>query len=131
MELRKKSDDRKIVAAIACLLIGLFLIWNISAHITDIYELRLDNDACNLVKTMGLSPSADCVVSAPYRTAGLGPVGYMELPGGGYIQVSPIAATRTNRSSDWSASMKAQFWLAMLLWAATLVLLLSALRGKE
>lgn len=131
MELRNKSDDRKIIAAITCLLIGLLLIWNISAHITDIYELYLDNDTCNLVKTMGLSPSADCVVSAPYRTAGLGPVGYMELPDGSHIQISPIAANRTNKSSDWSTSMKAQFWFAMLLWAATLALLLSALRSKD
>ena len=131
MELRKKSDDRKIVAAIVCLLIGLFLVWNIAAHITDIYELHLDKDTCDLVKTSGLVPSADCVISAPYRTAGLGPVGYMELPGGNYIQISPIAANRTNKSAEWSTSMKVQFWIAMLLWVATLALLLSAFRDKK
>lgn len=132
MELRKKSDDRKIIAAIVCLLMGLFLVWNISAHITDIYELQLDKDTCNLVKTVGVVVSADCVVTAPYRTAaGLGPVGYMALPGGSYIQISPIAANRTNKSADWSTSMKVQFGFAMLLWVATLALLLSALRDKK
>lgn len=131
MELRTKSDDTKIVAAIACLLIGLFLMWNIAAHITDIYELHLDKDACELAKASGLTPSSDCVFSVPYRTAGLGPVGYMELPGGSYIQVSPISANRTGKSAKWSTSMKAQFWFAMSLWVGTLALLLSAFRDKK
>lgn len=130
MELRKKSDDTKIVAAIVCLLTGLFLVWNIAAHIADIYELQLDKETCNLVKASGVEPSANCVVTAPYRTAGLGPVGYMALPGGNYIQISPIAANRTNKSAEWSTSMKVQFGFALLFWVATLALLLSAFRDK-
>lgn len=130
MELRKKSDDRKIIAAIVCLLIGMFFIWSIAAHITDIYELRLDTDACDQVRTRGLMPSADCVVAAPFRP-GLGATGYLMLPDGNHIQISPIAATQTNKTAEWSKSMKAQFWVALLFWAATLALLLSAFRSKE
>ena len=131
MEYCKINDDTKIIAAIICLLMGLFFIWNIAAHITDIYELQLDKDTCNLVKTSGLAPSANCVVTAPYRTAGLGPVGYMALPGGSYIQISPITANRTNKSAEWSTSMKAQFWIAMLFWGASIALLLSAFRDRK
>lgn len=131
MELRKKNDDTKIIAAITCLLIGLFFIWNIAAHITDIYELQLDAETCNQMKTLGLVPTANCVVTAPYRTAGFGAIGYMMLPGGNFIQVSPVAVNRTNKSAAWSTSMKVQFWVAMLLWAATLALLLSVFRDKK
>lgn len=131
MEIRKKSDDTKIIAAITSMLIGLFFIWNIAAHITDIYELRLDAETCEKVRTLGVVPTANCVFTAPYRTAGLGPVGYMMMPDGNYIQVSPLAVNRTNKSAEWTTSMKAQFWVAMVLWAATLALLLSAFRDKE
>ena len=130
MEHRKKSDDRKIIAAIVCLLIGLFLVWNISANITDIYELKLDADTCEQVKTRGLVPSADCVVSVPFRQ-GFGATGYLLLPDGQFIQISPINATQTNKSAEWTSSMKMQFRLALLLWAVTLVLLTSALRNKS
>lgn len=130
MELRKKSDDTRIIAAIVCLFIGMFFIWNIAAHITDIYELKLDTETCEQVKTLGLVPSADCVIAAPFRP-GLGATGYLMLPDGNPIQISPIAANQTNKSAEWSTSMKAQFWIAMLFWAATLALLLSAFRGKD
>jgi len=130
MELRNKSDDTKIIAAIGCLLTGMFLIWNIATRITDIYELKLDAETCNQVKTRGLMPSADCVVAAPFRP-GLGASGYLELPDGNYIQISPVAANQTNQSAEWSASMKTQFWAALLFWAVTMALLLSAFRDKE
>lgn len=131
METREKDDDTKIIAAITCLLIGLFLIWNIAAHITDFYELKLDPETCEQVKTRGLVPAANCVFTAPYRTAGLGPVGYMMMPDGDFIQVSPLAANRTNKSTEWTTSMKMQFGIAMIFWAATLGLLFSAFRGKK
>ncbi|MDO8264083.1 MAG: hypothetical protein Q7T21_12805 [Gallionella sp.] len=131
MELRKKSDDIKIFAAIGCLFIGLLFIWNIAAHISDIYELRLDTETCNQVKTLGLMPSANCVITAPYRPAGLGTVGYLTLPGGNDIQIAPVAANRTDRSAEWSTSMKVQFWIAMLFWVATQALLLSVFRNKK
>lgn len=132
MELRKKSDDRKIIAAIACLFIGFLFIWNIAAHISDIYELRLDVETCNRVKTLGLEPSADCSVTAPFRQAGAGiPVGFLTLPDGSEIQISPVAANRTNRSAEWSFSMKTQFVMALLFWGATFALLLSAFRNRE
>lgn len=130
MELCKKSDDTKIIAAIVSLLIGFLFIWNIAVHITDIYELHLDTEACNQVKTLGLIPSANCVVAAPYRTLGLGPVGYLMLPGGSFIQIAPVAASRTNKSAEWTTSMKVQFWIAMLLWVITLALLLSVFRDE-
>ncbi len=130
MELRRKSDDVKIVAAIVCLLVGMFFIWNIAANITDIYELKLDKDTCEQVKTRSLVPSSDCVVAAPFRP-GFGGTGYLLLPDGGYIQISPIAATQTNRGAEWSSSMKTQFWVAMLFWAATLALLFSAFSEKK
>lgn len=126
MELRKKSDDTKIIAAIVCLFIGFLFIWNIAAHISGIYELRLDAETCNQVKTLGLEPSANCAITAPYR-----PVGYLMLPDGSEIQISPVAASRTNKSAEWSASMKAQFVMALLFWAATMALLLSAFRSSE
>ena len=131
MELRKKSDDTKIIAAIVCLFIGFIFIWNIAAHITDFYELRLNAETCNQVKTLGLAPSADCAITAPYRPSGLGPVGYLMLPDGSDIQITPIAENRTNRSAAWSVEMKTQFVMALLFWVATLALLLSAFRDKE
>ncbi|HEU0219966.1 MAG TPA: hypothetical protein VFQ98_04070 [Gallionella sp.] len=132
MELRKKSDDTKIIAAIICLLIGFLFIWNITAHISDIYELRLDAETCNQVRTLGLEPSDNCVITAPFRPAELGPpAGYLMLPDGSDIQITPVAANQTNRSAEWSVSMKAQFWMALLFWVATLVLLLSAFRDKK
>lgn len=130
MELRKKSDDRKIIAAIVCLFVGLFFVWNIAARITDIYELRLDPETCNQVKTRGLAPSADCVITAPFRP-GFGASGYLKLPDGNHIQISPVAANRTDKSAEWSTSMKAQFWIVLLFWLATLALLFSAFRDKD
>jgi len=130
MEFREKSDDTKIIAAIVCLLIGMFCIWNIAAHITHIYELKLDTETCEQVKTRGLMPSPDCSVAAPFRP-GLGAVGYLMLPDGNHIQIIPVTAKQTNRSADWTASMKAQFWITLLFWVASLVLLLSAFRGRE
>ena len=132
MELRNKSDDTKIIVAIGCLFIGFLFIWNIAAHVSDIYELRLDAETCNQVKTLGLMPSADCVIIAPFQPAGLGPpVGYLTLPDGNDILISPVAANRTNKNAEWSTSMKAQFWVALLFWVATLALLLSAFRDKK
>ena len=76
---REKYDDKKIIAAIACLLTGFILVWNVSAHISDYYELRLDAETCSRVKMLGLMPSADCTITAPYRTAKFSPVGYLML----------------------------------------------------
>ena len=131
MELRKKSDDRKIIAALICLFAGFVFIWNIAAHTVDIYELRLDAEACHRVRTLGLTPSDSCEVTAPFRPLGLVPGGFLILPDGSDIQIAPVAASRTNRSAEWSASMKVQFWVALLFWAATLALLLSAFRGRK
>ena len=132
MELRKKNDDTKIIAALVCLLIGFLFIWNITAHISDIYELRLDQETCNRVKALGLTPSADCAIAAPFRPVGLvPPVGYLTLPDGSEIQIVPVAATQTNRSSEWSNPMKAQLLMALLFWVATLALLFSAFRDGE
>lgn len=131
MELRKKSDDRKIIAAIVCLFIGFLFIWNITAHTSDIYELRLDAETCDQVKTLGFMPSANCVITAPFRPFGIGPGGYLTLPDGNDIQIAPVAANLTNKSAEWTTSMKAQFWAALLFWAATLALLLSAFRDKK
>lgn len=131
MELRKKSDDTKIITAIVCLFVGFLFIWNIAAHVLDIYELRLDTETCNQVKTLGLTPSANCVITAPYQPLGLGSGGYLMLPDGNDIQVVPVAANRTNESTGWSTSMKVQFWVALLFWGATLALLLSAFRDKK
>lgn len=131
MELLKNSDDKKIIAALVCLFIGFLFIWNIAAHISDIYELRLDTETCNQVKMLGLTPSANCVITAPYRPLGLGPGGYLILPDGNDIQIVPIAANQTNKSAEWSTSMRVQFWIALLLWGATLALLLSTFRDKK
>lgn len=132
MELRSKSDDTKIFIAIVCLFIGFFFIWNIGAHVADIYELRLDAETCSRVKELGLSPSAGCVITAPFRPFGLGPpTGYMTLPDGNDIQISPIAANRTARGAKWTASMKAQFWTALLFLVASLMLLFSVFRDKK
>ena len=57
--------------------------------------------------------------------------GHLVLPDGSDIQITPAAASRTNQSAEWSASMKAQFWVALLFWVATLALLLSAFRDKK
>ncbi|MDO8811696.1 MAG: hypothetical protein Q7J38_06680 [Gallionella sp.] len=132
MELRSKSDDMKIFTAIICLLIGFLFIWDIAAHVADIYELRLDMETCNRVKTLGLAHSADCVVTAPFYPSGLGPpVGYLTLPDGSDIQILPTAAIRTSRSAEWTTSMKAQFWTALLFWMASLALLFSVFRDKK
>ena len=132
MELRSKSDDTKIFTAMVCLFIGFLFTWNIAAQVADIYELHLDAEACSRVKTLGLAPSADCVITAPFRPSGIGPpVGYLTLPDGSDIQISPIAASLTNRSAEWTTSMKAQFWTALLFWVATLALLFSVYRGKK
>jgi len=132
MELRSKSDDTKIFTAMVCLFIGFLFTWNIAAQVADIYELHLDAEACSRVKTLGLAPSADCSVTAPFRQAGAGiPVGFLVLPDGSEMQISPLAASRTNRSAEWTASMKTQFVMALLCWVATFVLLLSAFRSRE
>lgn len=131
MELRKKSDDNKIIAALVCLFIGFAFVWNVAVHITDIYEVYLDAETCERVKQLGVMPTANCVVTVPYRTAGMGPVGYLLLPEGNYIQVSPIAANRTNMTAEWSTGMKGQFLAALLFWVATLALLLSAFSEKK
>lgn len=132
MELRNKNDDTKIIAALACLFIGFTFIWNIVAHTVDIYELRLDAETCNRVKLLGMEPSRDCVVTAPFRQGGPGiPIGLLVLPDGSEMEISPVAANRTNRSVEWSAEMKTQLVMALLFWVATLALLFSALRNKE
>lgn len=133
MGLHNKNDDSRIFAAIGCLFAGFLFIWNITANISDIYELRLDTETCSRVRTLGLVPSAaDCVFTVPFRQAGAGiPVGFLTLPDGSEIQVSPLAASRTNRSAEWSNPMKAQFLMALLFWVASLVLLFSAFRDRE
>lgn len=131
VELRKKSDDTKIIMALICLFIGFGFIWNIAVHITDIYELHLDSETCEKVKTLGLVPTANCVFLAPYRTVGIAPVGYLMLHDGDFIQVSPVAANRTSQTAAWSTSMKVQFGVAMVFWLATLALLMSAFRDKK
>lgn len=132
MEVRQEGDDTKIIAALVCLFIGFLFIWNITAHIADIYELRLDTETCNRVSTLGLTPSADCSVTAPFRQAGAGiPVGFLTLHDGSEIQISPVAANQTGRSAEWSSSMKTQLVMALLFWAATFVLLLGVVRNSE
>ena len=131
MELREKHDDSKIRAALICLFIGFLFVWNISAHILDYYELRLDAETCNRVRTLGLAPSADCTITAPYRPIGLDSIGYLMLPDGNDIQIKPVAASLTNKSAKWSTSMKVQLCVALLFWAATLVLLRNAFRNKK
>ena len=131
MELRTKSDNRKIIAALICLFAGFIFIWNIAAHTVDIYELRLDAETCHRVRTLGLTPSDSCVITAPFRPFGLVPGGHLVLPDDSDIQITPAAASRTNQSAEWSTSMKAQFWVALLFWVAALALLLSAFRDRK
>ena len=131
MELRKESDNRKIIAVLICLFAGFIFIWNIAAHTADIYELRLDAETCHRVRTLGLTPSDSCVITAPFRPLGLVPGGHLILPDGSDIQIAPVAASLTNQSAEWSTSMKAQFWVALLFWVAALALLLSAFRDRK
>lgn len=132
MEVRNESDDKKIFAALTCLFIGFLFIWNIAAQIADIYELRLDAETCSRVSALGLAPSADCSVTAPFRQAGAGiPVGFLVLPDGSEMQISPLAARETGRSAEWSPAMKTQLVMAFLFWGATLVLLLSVYRNRD
>lgn len=133
MENRTESDDTKIIAALVCLFIGFLFVWNIAAHISDIYELRLDAETCERVKALGLAPSAaECVFTAPFRHVGIGqPLGLLVLPDGSEIQVSPLAVNQTGRSAEWSAAMKTQFVMTLLFWGVTLALLLSVFRSKE
>jgi len=130
MEYRTKNEDTKIIAALGCLFVGMFLVWNIATHITAIYELKLDAETCEQVKTRGLAPTRDCIVEAPFRQ-GLGANGYLLLPDGQHIQISPLAANQTNKSAEWSTSMKVQFLIVLVFWAATLALLFSAFREKK
>ena len=127
----KKYDDTKIITAIVCLFIGFLIVWNISAHVTAIYELHLDTETCNRVKTHGLMPTDNCIITAPYRPLEIALGGYLTLPDGSDIQIVPIAANRTNKSVEWTTSMKLQFWAALLFWAATLGLLISAFQSKK
>lgn len=133
MEKRTESDDTKIIAALVCLFIGFLFVWNITAHITDIYELRLDAETCNRVKMTGLAPSvADCVFTAPFRQVGIGqPVGFLVLPDGSEMQISPLAASQTGRSAEWSPAMKTQLVMTFLFWGITLALLVSVFRNRE
>lgn len=132
MEVRNESDDKKIFAALASLFVGFLFIWNIAAQIADIYELRLDAETCSRVSTLGLAPSADCSVTAPFRQAGAGiPIGFLVLPDGSEMQISPLAANQTGRSAEWSPAMKTQLVMAFLFWGATLVLLLSVYRNRD
>lgn len=131
MELRTKSDNTKIIAAIVCLFIGFVFMWNISAHFSHFYELQLDTATCTQIKTLGLEPSANCVITAPYRPLGIMPDGFLTLPDGNEIQITPLTANLTNKSTEWSASMKAQLWIALLFWVATMGLLLSAFKDKK
>lgn len=131
MEQRSRSDDTKIFTALTCLFIGFFFIWSIAADITDIYELRLDTETCKRVKTYGLTPSADCTITAPFRPLGLMPGGRLILSDGSDIQIAPVAAELTNKSLAWTGSMKAKLVVALLFWAATLAFLLSAFRKDK
>lgn len=133
MEKRTESDDTKIIAALVCLFIGFLFVWNITAHITDIYELRLDAETCNRVKMTGLAPSAaDCVFTAPFLQVGIGqPVGFLVLPDGSEMQISPLAASQTGRSAEWSPAMKTQLVMTFLFWGITLALLVSVFRNRE
>ena len=127
----EKNSDRKMIATIVCFFIGFFLVWNISAHVSDFYELRLNAETCERAKALGLRPSADCVITAPYRPIGLGSVGYLVLPDGSDMPIEPLASSRANKSMEWSVLMKVQLGVALLFWVATLVLLLSAFRSRK
>lgn len=131
MEQRTKRDNVKIIAAMACLLAGFVFMWNIAAHTSHIYELRLDTATCTQVKTLGLAPSANCVVAAPYQPLVIAPGGFLTLPDGNDIQIVPVVANQTNRSVAWSASMKIQLWIALLFWLATMGLLLSVYKNTN
>jgi len=133
METRKKGDDTKMFAAVACMVIGFLFVWNITAHISPIHEIRLDQETCYRVKALGVTPSsADCVFTVPFRQVVIGQaVGFLMLPDGSEMQVSPLAATRTRGSAEWSAAMKTQLVMAFLFWVATFVLLFSAFRDRE
>lgn len=130
MELRK-NDAPRIIAALICLFIGFLFAWNIAAHTADIYELRLDAETCQRVRTLGLTPSDSCAITAPFQPLGLVPGGYLVLPDGSDIQIAPIAAKQTGQSAEWSASMKVQLWIVLLFWVATLALLLGVFRGRK
>lgn len=127
----KKYDDRKIFAAIACLFIGFIFIWNVAAHSAAIYQLKLDPEACTKVRTLGLEVTDNCFVTAPYRPIGVGPGGYIVLPDGNDIQVTPVEEKRTNQGAGWTPSMRLQMWIALAFWVATLVLIVSAFWGKK
>jgi hypothetical protein len=142
MEVRKESDDNKIIAALICLFTGFMFVWNITAQISDIYELRLDAETCSRVNLLGLETlpvnppgldaSEDCRVTAPFRQAGIGvPAGFLVLPDGSEMQISPLDARQTTGSAEWSAAMKTQLVMAMLFWAATLALLFSVYRNRD
>ncbi|CAG0947841.1 hypothetical protein ANRL1_04614 [Anaerolineae bacterium] len=127
----KKYDDTKIITAIVCLFIGFLFVWNIAARASAIYELHLDAETCDQVKTLGLVPTDNCIITAPYRPLEIAPGGYLTLPDGNDIQIVPVTANRTNQGVEWSTSMKLQFWVALLFWAATMGLLISAFQGKK
>lgn len=131
MELRSKSDDTKIFIALICLFIGLFFMWSLEAHITAIYELRLNKETCDSMKTYGFSPTADCVITAPFRPFVLIPGGSLILPDGSDIQIYPVAINETNKAMAWTSSMKAKLLAALLSWAASLALLFSAFRSVK
>lgn len=132
MEQRNHDDDTKIITALICLFIGFMLVWNITAHVSDTYELQLDAGTCNRVKTLGLAVPADCIVNAPFRQVGPAtPAGILVLPDGSEIQISPLAAKQINGSIEWPTPMKVQFGVALLFWVATLVLLLGVFRGSK
>ena len=127
----KKYDDTKIITAIVCLFIGFLFVWNIAARASAVYELHLDAETCDQVKTLGLVPADNCVITASYRPFEIAPSGYLTLPNGNDIQIVPVTANRTNQGVEWSTSMKLQFWVALLFWAATMGLLISAFQGKK
>ncbi len=133
METRGKNGDAKMYAAVACMVIGFLFTWNITAQISPIHEIRLDQETCYRVRVLGLSPSsADCVFTVPFRQVGIGQaVGFLTLPDGSEMQVSPLSATRTGGGAEWSAAMKTQLIMAFLFWIATFVLLFGAFRDRE
>lgn len=131
MELRNIDTSTKILYALGCLFGGLFLVWNIGAHITAFYELRLDTETCKRVQTLGLEPTSNCIVTAPYRPFGAIPGGSLILPDGNDILITPVEAKQTRKSLEWTSSMKAQLWVALLLWGMTLVLLIGVYKSND
>lgn len=128
----EKNNDTKIIAALVCLFIGFAFIWNIAAHTAAIYELRLDAKTCEQVRGMGLMPSAECVITAPFYPPVMGqPFGTLVLPDGSDMAVVPLMVNQTNRSMEWSMSMKMQFVVAVMFWVGTIVLLMGAFRDRE